>query len=465
MSANQCIQTIKNETDSHSSTDGICADSRADSIDFDDNVGEVYKCLKTATERGEGGTQGIHGDKQSEANSVAQDTVIQDQRDENVEMDDSNQELEGNGDHRESDDDETHGQHAFLSDKDDDNSMAKEERTRQHHDAVLPALQFACANIRGNVSAVRQMSSHTASAPDVCENMPCTSKRGSVSTGGHSSAASNPECVGENVHLSTSRQSCGQSFTVTDPEYVGESMTRESSSSITLVRGNPQCEFQMETVLPDDICNLSEHNIPSSDVTSLDDDFNSKMDASVLKIKEKLFVESNPTHDVEFSSDDTTHDPDYIPSSDGACSDEVRQCSFETQITENFQSKMDVNVLKIKEKHFPGSKPTNDVEFSSDDKSHDPDYIPASDEACSDGVKECSFETETTVEQTTKSCHSKPYVVRSSNPPTGKRKWDKYSYCLYCSKKQAKLVRHLRRRHSTERLVAQAMAVPDREKS
>ncbi|XP_070545979.1 uncharacterized protein [Ptychodera flava] len=142
MSANQCIQTIKNETDSHSSTDGICADSRADSIDFDDNVGEVYTCLKTATERGEDGTQGIHGDKQSEANSVAQDTGIQDQRDENVEMDDSNQELEGNGDHRESDDDETHGQHAFLSDKDDDNSMAKEGETPKditYHRVSVPA--------------------------------------------------------------------------------------------------------------------------------------------------------------------------------------------------------------------------------------------------------------------------------------------------------------------------------------
>ena len=54
-----------------------------------------------------------------------------------------------------------------------------------------------------------------------------------------------------------------------------------------------------------------------------------------------------------------------------------------------------------------------------------------------------------------------PYVAASNTKPNGPRKWDSYSYCLYCSKKQSQLKRHLLRKHTDESMVAEAQATVD----
>lgn len=55
------------------------------------------------------------------------------------------------------------------------------------------------------------------------------------------------------------------------------------------------------------------------------------------------------------------------------------------------------------------------------------------------------------------------YVVTSNRSYGCCRVWDKYSYCLYCHDRQTKLVRHLKRQHSSEVLVARAMAMEEEE--
>ncbi|XP_030840546.1 uncharacterized protein LOC105438115 [Strongylocentrotus purpuratus] len=54
-----------------------------------------------------------------------------------------------------------------------------------------------------------------------------------------------------------------------------------------------------------------------------------------------------------------------------------------------------------------------------------------------------------------------PYVAASNTKPNGPRKWDSYSYCLYCGKKQSQLKRHLLRKHTDESMVAEAQATVD----
>lgn len=51
--------------------------------------------------------------------------------------------------------------------------------------------------------------------------------------------------------------------------------------------------------------------------------------------------------------------------------------------------------------------------------------------------------------------------VASSSRTGDHRTWDKYSYCLFCGEKQSKLVRHLRRHHGGELLVAEAKAADE----
>ena len=60
--------------------------------------------------------------------------------------------------------------------------------------------------------------------------------------------------------------------------------------------------------------------------------------------------------------------------------------------------------------------------------------------------------------------NDEPYVVASTTKPDGPRKWDAYSYCLYCHKKQSQLKRHLVRKHSDELMVGEAMATLDDKK-
>ncbi|KAG7456743.1 hypothetical protein MATL_G00239180 [Megalops atlanticus] len=56
---------------------------------------------------------------------------------------------------------------------------------------------------------------------------------------------------------------------------------------------------------------------------------------------------------------------------------------------------------------------------------------------------------------------TKRLVVKTcSKTSSGKRKWDKKHYCVYCNKPNAKLARHLERKHSKEIDVAQALSFP-----
>ncbi|XP_070576783.1 uncharacterized protein [Ptychodera flava] len=58
------------------------------------------------------------------------------------------------------------------------------------------------------------------------------------------------------------------------------------------------------------------------------------------------------------------------------------------------------------------------------------------------------------------SSSSKMWVQPTSTDSKGKRKWDKYHYCVYCEKKYAKLPRHFQQKHKEEIKVCQAFSFP-----
>ena len=51
-------------------------------------------------------------------------------------------------------------------------------------------------------------------------------------------------------------------------------------------------------------------------------------------------------------------------------------------------------------------------------------------------------------------------TIQTSKKTDGKRPWDKAHYCLYCTKSNLKMARHLQRQHSDETDVAHAFSFP-----